>query len=224
MVIQAISDLHGFLPDYSEKINCDIVCICGDIVPLDIQRNSRKSEQWLKQEFIPWCESLNTKHVVFIAGNHDFIFEQSPARIANIFKNDGKIIYLNNNSCEIEGITIYGTPFSQYFGNWAFMTNDEGLRNVYSKIPEEVDILLSHGAPTLNEAGIIHQGYQKGKDAGIQELTNAVNARAIKYILCGHIHSGNHHLQDINGIKVANVSILDENYMPAYEPLTFELC
>ena len=34
--ICGISDLHGNLPEIT---SCDIVVICGDIFPLDIQKN-----------------------------------------------------------------------------------------------------------------------------------------------------------------------------------------
>ena len=37
--ITAISDIHGDLPIIDP---CDVLCICGDIVPLEIQRNYTK--------------------------------------------------------------------------------------------------------------------------------------------------------------------------------------
>ena len=39
MKICAISDLHGFLIDYIEP--CELVLICGDIVPLYMQHSVR---------------------------------------------------------------------------------------------------------------------------------------------------------------------------------------
>lgn len=66
-----LSDLHGTLlpgEDYFEP--CELVCLCGDIVPLNVQANSRKTRQWLINEFKPWCESLPCDKVIFIAGNH----------------------------------------------------------------------------------------------------------------------------------------------------------
>ena len=38
--VVAISDLHGYLPEIPE---CDLLCICGDLVPLNVQANSRKT-------------------------------------------------------------------------------------------------------------------------------------------------------------------------------------
>jgi len=46
-----------------------------------------------------------------------------------------------------------------------------------------------------------------------------------RYVLSGHIHSGDHTLTMFESIdtKCANVSILDESYSINYKPLTFEL-
>lgn len=65
--IAATSDLHGYLPNIEEV---DILLICGDILPLDIQVNMPKSLQWLEYSFKPWAEALKCDQVVFIAGNH----------------------------------------------------------------------------------------------------------------------------------------------------------
>ena len=43
MKIVAVSDLHGNLPDLPP---CDVVCICGDIVPLWVQKSYEKSISW----------------------------------------------------------------------------------------------------------------------------------------------------------------------------------
>lgn len=74
MRIGVTSDLHGVLPAVEE---CDIFLICGDIMPLNIQLNMPKSRLWLQNTFIPWANGLPCKHVVFIAGNHDFWFERN---------------------------------------------------------------------------------------------------------------------------------------------------
>ena len=73
MKICAISDLHGYLPDNIEP--CDVVCICGDVIPPDIQKNYEASLAWLSGPFQLWALKLNCNKVLFIAGNHDFIFE-----------------------------------------------------------------------------------------------------------------------------------------------------
>ena len=68
MKICAFSDMHGQLDFKIEP--CDIVIICGDIIPLRIQSFTGPSEVWLRDVFIPWCTNLPCEKVLFIAGNH----------------------------------------------------------------------------------------------------------------------------------------------------------
>ena len=42
-------------------------------------------------------------------------------------------------------------------------------------------------------------------------------------MLHGHLHSSDHEQQLLGNTKVYNVSLLDEEYEPAYEYLTLEL-
>ena len=67
MKIGATSDLHGNLPDIEP---CDILFICGDIIPLHYQTNMISSLAWFQTKFLPWCRDNAAKNVVFIAGNH----------------------------------------------------------------------------------------------------------------------------------------------------------
>lgn len=43
----ATSDLHGDLPDLS-SYKADLLCICGDVMPLNIQRKTLESLFWLE--------------------------------------------------------------------------------------------------------------------------------------------------------------------------------
>ena len=127
MKICAISDLHGFLIDYIEP--CELVLICGDIVPLYMQRNKPQCEKWLKTVFADWIKSLPCKKVVFTAGNHDFVFENRDFLWNNSvikFPTEGKAEFLDNShldylSDEGKVYRIYGTRACHEFGNCAFM-------------------------------------------------------------------------------------------------------
>ena len=82
MTIAVISDLHGNLPIYPSKYwegieECELLLICGDILPLSIQSNMPRSRDWLIEDFKPWAASLPVEQVYFIAGHHDFWFEKN---------------------------------------------------------------------------------------------------------------------------------------------------
>lgn len=77
MKIVGISDLHGHLPNPNEMPDGDVLCICGDIVPLNIQRDTLRSLAWFYLDFIPWTDSLPYEKVLIIAGNHVLFLETS---------------------------------------------------------------------------------------------------------------------------------------------------
>lgn len=151
MEIVALSDLHGTLLPANDFPSCELVCICGDISPLNIQANHRKMRKWLVNKFKPWCESLPCDKVVFIAGNHDsslgnldFMYTQFPKdeKVTYLFHEN--YIYVSKSGKEY---SIFGTPYCQLFGNWAFMEMDEMLEKLFLSIPQNLDILLTHDQP-----------------------------------------------------------------------------
>ena len=67
--IAVTSDLHGHLPEIKR---CDILLICGDIMPLEIQRDFYKSEFWMRSTFAEWIVNLPCDQVIMVGGNHDY--------------------------------------------------------------------------------------------------------------------------------------------------------
>lgn len=214
--ICAISDLHG---DFPEIEPCDLVLICGDIIPLNRQQNINKSLLWLKNYFIPWCETLPCDKVIFIAGNHDFVFEVlSLQEIYDLLPE--KIEYLFDSMTEYKGIKIYGTPWCTGLPNWAFYTKNE---HQYEMILE-CDILITHQPPLIGLVGtVLQHGFNYMNTFASYKLAKQIDKIKPKYVLCGHVHSGNHVPETINDVTYVNVSIKDENYNITYKPFTFEI-
>lgn len=225
MEIVALSDLHGYFPEVPK---CDVLLICGDITPLKIQRNIPQSKKWLSHEFADWVNAAPCEKVYMVGGNHDFA-------LASIYRNEfsknsliytptkGKLILLDNEAhtyIDNDGTShvIWGTPYCKIFGNWAYMYESETLKEAYATMPEDCDIVLTHDAPKLCGLGVIHQRvYQE--DAGNPWLADEIMRKHPKYVFCGHIHSGEHNLQTLDDIKMANVSYVNERYEPFFEPL-----
>lgn len=228
MKVLALSDIHGTLlpvEDYFEP--CELVCICGDISPLNIQGNHKKMRKWMREEFKPWCESLPCDKVLFIAGNHD-------ASCANLdfmysqFPKGEKVTYLFHESYtytsrEGKEYHIFGTPYCQLFGNWAFMEMDSYLSELYESIPENLDLLLSHDAPFGATDVLLQEGYYTGKHIGNKPLAFEILKKAPKIVLHGHLHSTSREFEEFGYSKIANCSIKDERYNPVYEPLIIEI-
>lgn len=234
MKIAVISDLHGYLPIYPSKYwdgieECEMLLICGDILPLNIQTNMPKSKDWLIADFKLWASDLPVEKVYIVAGNHDFWFERNSLEAHSIFSKYDKVTYLCNGFADYistqdsKVYRIFGTPYCKIFGNWAFMRNNEFLAQKYNEIPENVDIFISHDAPKVSDVGMIKEGNWSGTDAGNPVLAKYILEKKPKYAFCGHIHSGNHELQEIEGIKFANTSVVNERYDLFYKPLIIRI-
>lgn len=236
MTIKVFSDCHGYLPNISSEF--DLLLIAGDITPAEWGFGSKKVQwDWLINKFKDWFTSLPFKtsasKVFLIPGNHDKVFEN----ITEAERLELKLIlgphfelliheektfeYLEND--DLKQLRIFGTPYCKMFGSWSFMKYDSFLETAFAEIPENLDILITHDPPALNGMGKITQGRQTGKEAGNEILAKYVLEKKPKYVFSGHIHSGNHKFEEYKGIKMANVSHVDETYTPVYGVLTFEL-
>ena len=235
MKITAISDLHGLLPEINP---CDILLICGDIMPLDIQSSTPKSEMWLSSDFTNWINNLPCQQVIAVWGNHDFIGMHMGNNVLGKQRYDlclgkptkHKIEFLDGNYTNVivgnEDIIIWGSPWCKTFGTWAFMTDEENLENKFISMPKNCDIVMTHEAPQIGKMGVIQQGNWAGTKAGSKVLAEIIKDRKPRYALSGHIHSSEHTLSKYKGCGdtlFATVSLLDENYEHTYEPLTFEV-
>lgn len=227
MKICVTSDLHGILPKIEEP--CEVVLICGDIMPLRMQRNIPQSEKWLKTTFAEWVNNLPCESVIMVGGNHDFALAnmyRQPLKISSILSNptNGKLELLDNEETSViskDGkiYSIWGTPYCKIFGNWAYMYEPETLIKAYESMPQYCDIIISHDAPRLLGLGEIHEGAWAGKDAGNTWLADEIMRKQPKHCFCGHIHSGCHGIQEFNGMKFSNVSLVNEDYVVSYKPL-----
>lgn len=221
--ISAISDLHGALPKIEE---CNVVFICGDIFPLEIQRINTECEAWFNGEFADWIDELPCEKVVVIAGNHCFWMERMGyTKILNQIKDNpklkDKLIYLENNSVELFGLKIFGCPWCDGPWGWAFV---DITGEKYNLIPN-CDILLTHQPPRVEKLGCSYPGMIYEENWGSEKLKQKIISKDIKYNFCGHIHTGTHGGVTIPECKTKfyNVSIKDEDYKVTFKPTYIEI-
>lgn len=234
MTICAISDLHGNLPIYPSPYwegieECELLLICGDILPLHCQSKMIESRLWLIDEFKPWAASLPVEQVFFIAGNHDAWLERNDLTAHQIFSRHDKVTYLKNEYVDYLSIQdskvyrIFGTPYCHIYGNWPFMRDEETLAYKFSQIPDNVDILISHDAP-YGVSDICFQGWSAdGQHKGCPELRDAIIEKKPKWNVKGHLHSTNREIEILGETKVVSCSILDESYRLIYDPQIIKL-
>ena len=221
MKICGISDMHG---NYNFQIDkCNVLCIAGDIVPLKIQMDTYLSFEWIKEKFIPWCESQPVDKVIVVAGNHDFFARGKYNKVKEVFKGT-KIVYLCDEEYMYDDVKFYGTPWCHIFGNWPFMVSEESLQEKFAKMPNDVDVLITHDSP-YGVSDILLQSiaYASKGNIGNKPLADAVSDKQPKIMLHGHLHSTNHEMELLKETKVYCVSVLDESYRLKYKPLYLEI-
>jgi len=166
-------------------------------------------------QFLEWFSNTEFEHKIFIAGNHDFGFEEQ-TDIAQEYKNLG-ITYLFDNDITIDGIKFYGSPWQPEFHNWAFnLPRGEELAAKWGKIPDDVDILITHGPAygILDYAPI-------GGHVGCEELYRKIVEVKPKIHVCGHIHDS-YGQKSMGGIEFLNASTLNDRYEYAHKPIVVE--
>ena len=203
-----VSDTHG--QHQNLKISkCDIFIFAGDA--------NIKSLQEL-YAFNDWFGQINAKYCVIIAGNHDeYLQEIGQAWCEHLFTN---AIYLQDKEITIEGLKIYGSPWTPEFNNWSFMKprGSYELRKIWKQLPEDLDILVTHGPP----AQILDKNLNN-QACGCKALQREIFKKKPKRHIFGHIHEcGHQHIEKI-GIEFYNASVLNGHYELVNKPVILEI-
>ena len=219
MIILPISDLHGILPRIERKF--DLMLICGDVCPL-MKQGTRFQKDWIFHEFLDWINSLPYKDeyskVVMVFGNHDFYGETMPySDMSDLMgMSNTRLVILQNQqylfACNEGFAHIFGTPYCKIFGKWAYMVNDDILNEKFTEIPYDLDILISHDSPTINNLGSILDWRWYNETTGNNVLARHVKRAKPKLLFSGHFHTGNHNFEKVDETWMANVAIVDEDY------------
>lgn len=208
MKIVAISDTHG-LHQQVELPKGDILLHAGDI--------SERGRELEVISFFNWFSTQDFKYKIFIAGNHDFYFEQNtPKTIESILPTN--ITYLNDSGITIEGINIWGSPITPWFYDWAFNRHrGAAIQKHWDLIPINTDILITHGPPK----GILDT-VVAGDQVGCERLVDALKIVKPKFHIFGHIHEARGIVKKKQTTYI-NASVVNIRYQVVHSPIIFEI-
>lgn len=221
MKISLISDTHNKHKQcHFDLPGGDLLLHAGDISSMGYEHEIR--------EFCSWFNKIDIyDHKVFIAGNHDWGFQDDAEKTKEILDFYKTITYLQDDmfltgdeSNNYENrIKIWGSPWQPEFYNWAFNLPRRGeeLRYQWSLIPADTDILITHGPAW----GYVDQVIGRPDHLGCELLADRIKEIKPKIHVCGHIHSGHGYVFE-DGTHYFNASILNEQYQYGQKPITFD--
>lgn len=180
-------------------------------------------------DLIKFCDfiksaSLKYRHVIVIAGNHDWCAQNMPQLVQEHIEKAGAI-YLNDSGVVVNGIKIWGSPVTPWFFDWAFNKNrGEQIQQHWDLIPDDTQILITHGPPHGIGDTLSIRGSNPGAHVGCYNLMSTIDDRLknLKLHVFGHIHEG-HGIYGKSGITYVNAAILDDRYQQVNNPVIVEL-
>ena len=207
MKLVLISDTHGQHRGLSLPEG-DMIIHAGDI--------SRSGDSAEVMEFLQWYADLDYKHKIFVAGNHDYFFEDlDPESFQFILPDD--VTYLNDSGIEIEGKNIWGSPVQPWFYDWAFNRRRGGdIQKHWDLIPKSADILITHGPPF----GVLDRT-TGGLNVGCEDLTETMSRLDVRLHVFGHIHEA-YGVRQSGKTTYVNASVLDHRYRLVNPPVELE--
>lgn len=219
LTVVCVSDLHGV--SWPEIPPCDLLLIAGDndnayLDPHDLIGQIK----YIRGPFSRWLDAVPAKHKVIIGGNHDFLAKAHP----EIYR-DLNCYYLEDKAVEIEGLVVYGSPWTPVFGMWTFMLSEEQLKQKWAQIPKDCNILLTH-CPPYGIADALNRSLQPGEDthAGSESLHKIVEELSdLRLHVFGHIHEGRGEGEYKSGAKWVNATSIDPEYRPVYQPIVTKI-
>jgi Icc-related predicted phosphoesterase len=231
MRIVALSDQHGHLPEIPP---CDLLIIAGDVCPDGFGRQfamdaPELQKAWFDQTIRPWVAMAPATRTILTWGNHDWCGQlctfDDPSSAASataltIVVDDATRV--PSGGVAGQTITVWASPWSNQFGDWAFMKAPAELVPVYAAIPEGIDILVSHQPPF--GYGDRCADFISGRiiSVGSRELLATIDRVRPKIVVCGHIHEGYGQFER-NGARILNASVVDEHYRLVRGPTVVDL-
>jgi len=227
MKIIAISDTHNHHNRITDKLpEGDLLIHAGDLTSV-----GHKHEV---ESILGWFNKVSSKYtygVVFVAGNHDRSFDpkfnldsqtEKPTWLQDLLNTlPSNVHYLENNSVNINGINIWGSPTTPWFhgDRWAFNKHrGPEIKEMWDMIPTGTDIIVSHG-PVY---GKLDYTFYDKLYVGCSELEKKIYEIKPKYHIGGHIHEGYGMTYDENTTYI-NASTCNLHYEPVNAPIEFDI-
>lgn len=210
-----ISDTHGCQTEIVNGKKSTLQLPTGDVL-IHCGDYSSHGDAVGSMKFNAFLESYVFPEIFVLPGNHDIIAETDPLFTKSLFTHAKMVI---DEPFMIGGRLAYATPWQPNFHNWAFNVERELTRvELFSKIPDETEILISHVPPY----GILDLGFH-GDHAGDKALLGRVKQlKNLKIHAFGHLHNS-YGMVEMDGVKFINCSLMDDKYRMVHRPIVVDI-
>lgn len=203
-----ISDTHNqhrvmHIPDG------DVLIHAGDFTTTGSEREV--------EEFNAWLGTLPHTYKIVVPGNHDLVFEDNPGLARAIMTNADHVLI--HEECMVYGVKVFGSPWTPWFHDWAFNYKPVDAEKVWSAVPNDTKVLVTHGPP-FDRHDKVGRGLQQ--NVGCPKLRERVETVKPLVHVFGHIHEG-HGSSLVDGTHFINASMLDMKYRPGNKAYVFNL-
>jgi predicted phosphodiesterase len=222
MRITVISDTHLKHKQCQQDLpGGDLLLHAGDISSMGYRHEITQFLEWYSR-----LHQYDTK--VFVAGNHDWGFQDIPKEVQEILSEYPNVAYLQDDMHLLgedyddyeQRVKVWGSPWQPEFNGWAFNLprNSAQIWEKWLLIPENTDILVTH-SPAYGKLDTTE--WNRSMLLGCEMLAQRIAQVKPKIHVCGHIHSGyGYHFDGTT--HFFNAAILGESYKYQNKPFTFD--
>lgn len=169
-----MSDTHGF-HEQEPLEPVDILIHAGDAT--NYYNWQKNVAEW--NQFFKWFIDYPAEYKIYVPGNHDTYLFHVKCQVDL----PEKTYILNHQELEIEGLRIFGSPYTPNFNDWAFMVDKKKIHHLWEDISEDLDILITHGPPYS-----ILDKVDNKQSVGCEALLERVKLVKPRLHVFGHIH------------------------------------
>jgi Icc-related predicted phosphoesterase len=147
-----------------------------------------------------WLGELPHSFKICVPGNHDYWLEKNPSRRSLL----SNATILVNETIKIHRLKVWGSPVTPLLDGAFGISSAVDRRQLYSQIPEDTDIVVSHGPPY----GILDGDFESGFHSGCREVLDAIMRIKPKLVVFGHVH-GAYGLFQTDETTFVNAALFD---------------
>lgn len=205
--IVGISDTHGWHEELG-VLSGDVLIHCGDFEDLFAQDAGMldRADAWLaRQDF---------ELILCTGGNHDRELER---RVRAWQQPLANARYLQDSGVVFGGLKFWGAPWVPMLDDHAFFADDDDLNAAWARIPEDVDVLITHTPP----AGVLDRSSGEAS-LGCPFLADALQRVKPRLHCFGHVHAAVGR-EDRNGTIFVNATSIDTRRDVVNPPFVIDL-